>query len=53
MHGFGGQPQLPIGDDTAKMALAAMLSAVKTNCDCKACQILRTMSDRLEGDLTK
>jgi hypothetical protein len=49
-----GMPQaLPSGPDSAKKAMAALMSALTTSCECEACKILRGMAQDLKVDLLR
>lgn len=45
--------QLPSGPDSAKKAMAALMSALTSSCECEACKILRGMAQDLKVDLLK
>jgi len=53
MPGMSMAPQLPTGPESAKKAMAAILSATSSTCDCEACKILREMAQSLKADLLK
>jgi len=53
MPGMSMPSALPAGPDSAKKAMAAILSAVSSSCDCEACKILREMAQSLKADLLK
>ncbi len=53
MPGMPIGTQLPSGPDSAKKAMAALMSALTTQCECEACKILRGMAQDLKVDLLK
>lgn len=53
MPGMPMSAQLPTGPDSAKKAMAALMSALTTSCECEACKILRGMAQDLKVDLLR
>jgi len=53
MPGMPMGPQMPSGPDSAKKAMAALMAALTSQCECEACRILRDMAQDLKGDLLK
>jgi hypothetical protein len=41
------------GSDSAKKAMAAMLAALSSDCDCEACRLLRDMAKDMKADLIR
>ena len=50
---MGMPSQLPSGPDSAKKAMAALMSALTSSCECEACKILREMGKDLKSDLLR
>jgi len=53
MPSMGLPPSLPTGPDSAKKAMAALMSALTSTCECEACKILRSMAEDLKTDLLR
>jgi len=44
---------MPQGPEASKKAMRALMEALTTPCECKACKILRSMAEDLKAELEK
>lgn len=44
---------MPQGPEASRKAMRALMEALTTQCECKACKILRSMAEDLKAELEK